>query len=91
MHSLITAPRLFTGLDHTFIDRGAVLVERDRIVAAGRESEIGAPDGPVQRFHIPDGTIVPGLMIVATVLSLNVFGDGLRDALDPRAKIRLEH
>jgi peptide/nickel transport system permease protein len=24
-------------------------------------------------------------------LSLNVFGDGLRDALDPRAKIRLEH
>jgi len=25
------------------------------------------------------------------VLSLNVFGDGLRDAMDPRAKIRLEH
>jgi len=36
-------------------------------------------------------TIVPGLLIVLTVLSLNVFGDGLRDALDPRAKIRLEH
>jgi peptide/nickel transport system permease protein len=35
-------------------------------------------------------TIVPGLMIVLTVLSLNVFGDGLRDALDPRAKVRLE-
>ena len=62
MRSLITGPRLFTGLDHTFIDRGAVLVERDRIVAAGRESEIGALDGPVQRFHIPDGTIVPGLI-----------------------------
>ena len=28
---------------------------------------------------------------MVTVLSLNVFGDGLRDALDPRAKIRLEH
>jgi peptide/nickel transport system permease protein len=25
------------------------------------------------------------------VLSLNVFGDGVRDALDPRAKVRLEH
>jgi peptide/nickel transport system permease protein len=25
------------------------------------------------------------------VLSLNVFGDGLRDALDPRAKIKIEH
>jgi ABC-type dipeptide/oligopeptide/nickel transport system permease subunit len=24
------------------------------------------------------------------VLSLNVFGDGLRDALDPRAKVRIE-
>jgi ABC-type dipeptide/oligopeptide/nickel transport system permease subunit len=26
---------------------------------------------------------------VIAVLSLNVFGDGLRDALDPRAKVRL--
>jgi peptide/nickel transport system permease protein len=34
--------------------------------------------------------IVPGLAIVLTVLSLNVFGDGVRDALDPRAKLRLE-
>jgi peptide/nickel transport system permease protein len=25
------------------------------------------------------------------VLSLNVFGDGLRDALDPRAKVKIEH
>src|SRR5215208_5086685 len=42
-------------------------------------------------YTAPHLTIVPGLMIIATVLSLNVFGDGLRDALDPRAKIRLEH
>ena len=35
--------------------------------------------------------LAPGLAIVLTVLSLNVFGDGLRDALDPRAKVRLEH
>jgi peptide/nickel transport system permease protein len=34
--------------------------------------------------------IVPGVMLVLTVLSLNVFGDGVRDALDPRAKVRLE-
>ena len=31
------------------------------------------------------------LMLVLTVLSLNVFGDGVRDALDPRAKVRIEH
>ena len=27
-------------------------------------------------------------MIVLTVLALNVLGDGIRDALDPRAKLR---
>jgi peptide/nickel transport system permease protein len=42
-------------------------------------------------YSAPHLTIVPGIMIVLTVLSLNVFGDGLRDALDPKAKIRLEH
>jgi peptide/nickel transport system permease protein len=36
-------------------------------------------------------TIVPGLMLVAAVLGINVFGDGVRDALDPRAKVRIEH
>ncbi len=38
----------------------------------------------------PHLTIAPGLMLVLTVLSLNVFGDGVRDALDPRAEVRLE-
>jgi peptide/nickel transport system permease protein len=38
----------------------------------------------------PHLTIVPGVMLVLTVLALNVFGDGVRDALDPRAKVRLE-
>jgi peptide/nickel transport system permease protein len=35
--------------------------------------------------------IVPGAMLAMTVLSLNIFGDGVRDALDPRAKVRIEH
>ena len=39
----------------------------------------------------PHLTIVPGLMLVLTVLALNVFGDGVRDALDPRSKVRIEH
>jgi peptide/nickel transport system permease protein len=29
-------------------------------------------------------------MLVLTVLALNVFGDGVRDAFDPRAKLRAE-
>ena len=36
-------------------------------------------------------TFVPGIMLVLCVLGINVFGDGARDALDPRAKVRLEH
>jgi len=36
-------------------------------------------------------SLFPGIAIAITVLSLNVFGDGLRDALDPRARVRVEH
>jgi peptide/nickel transport system permease protein len=36
-------------------------------------------------------SLLPGIAITITVISLNVFGDGLRDALDPRAKVRIEH
>ncbi|HEY5976631.1 MAG TPA: ABC transporter permease [Solirubrobacterales bacterium] len=35
-------------------------------------------------------TVLPGLMILLTVLSLNVLGDALRDALDPRSQAQLE-
>ena len=31
-------------------------------------------------------TVYPGLAIMVTVLSLNLIGDGLRDALDPKLK-----
>jgi peptide/nickel transport system permease protein len=36
-------------------------------------------------------TFVPGIMLVLAVLGINVFGDGVRDALDPRARVRIEH
>jgi peptide/nickel transport system permease protein len=29
--------------------------------------------------------IIPGLAIFITVLAFNLFGDGLRDALDPKS------
>ena len=48
-------------------------------------------DGVDRIATAPHLAIVPGVMLVLTVLSLNVFGDGVRDALDPRAKIRIEH
>ena len=34
----------------------------------------------------PHMVIFPGLAIAVTILALNLFGDGLRDALDPRLK-----
>lgn len=41
------------------------------------------------RGHIRDASymcIIPGLAIMMTVLALNLLGDGLRDALDPKMK-----
>ncbi len=46
-------------------------------------------DGQALIYLRPLVAVAPGLAIVITVLSLNVLGDGLRDALDPRAKLRL--
>jgi peptide/nickel transport system permease protein len=48
-------------------------------------------DGQELILTAPYLSILPGIAIVLTVLSLNVFGDGLRDALDPRAKVKVEH
>jgi peptide/nickel transport system permease protein len=45
-------------------------------------------DGQGLLYTRPAVAIAPGIAIALTVLSLNVLGDGIRDALDPRAKIR---
>ena len=47
-------------------------------------------DGQALLYSRPWVAVVPGIMIVLTVLALNVFGDGLRDALDPRSKVRMK-
>lgn len=38
----------------------------------------------------PHLVLVPGITLVIAVLSVNVFGDGLRRALDPRAQVRVK-
>ena len=45
-------------------------------------------DGQGLLYTRPAVAIAPGVAIVITVLALNVLGDGIRDALDPRAKLR---
>ena len=47
-------------------------------------------DGQNLLYTRPWVAIAPGIMIVLVVLALNVLGDGVRDALDPRAKLRVE-
>jgi peptide/nickel transport system permease protein len=80
------------------------LIIANNIVLEAALSFLGAgvqPPTPSWGTLISDGqtlivtrpwlALAPGIAIVLTVLSLNVFGDGLRDALDPRAKVKVEH
>jgi peptide/nickel transport system permease protein len=45
-------------------------------------------DGTDLIYTRPMVAIAPGIAIVLTVLALNILGDGVRDALDPRSKLR---
>ena len=41
----------------------------------------------IQTYQVaPYYVVIPGLAIFVTVMSFNIFGDGLRDALDPRTR-----
>jgi peptide/nickel transport system permease protein len=43
-----------------------------------------------QVFSIyPHNIIYPGVMLAATILAVNVLGDGLRDTLDPKMAKRV--
>lgn len=52
------------------------------------EPEWGSMLAEAREFirYAPHMVIIPGMAIVLTALSLNLIGDGLRDALDPRLK-----
>ena len=41
-------------------------------------------DGRDYLFDAPHIMVIPGVFLMMLVLALNLFGDGLRDALDPR-------
>jgi peptide/nickel transport system permease protein len=47
-------------------------------------------DGESLIYTRPMVAVAPGIAIVITVLALNLLGDGVRDALDPKAKLRAE-
>ncbi|HZE34063.1 MAG TPA: ABC transporter permease [Actinoallomurus sp.] len=45
-------------------------------------------DGLGLLYTRPAVALVPGLLIALTAVALNIFGDGVRDALDPGARLR---
>jgi peptide/nickel transport system permease protein len=81
--TLIIANNILTEAGLSFLGAGVRLPDPSwgNLISSGQEQIVTAPWL----------TLVPGIAIVLTVLSLNIFGDGLRDALDPRAKVRIEH
>lgn len=81
--TLIIAANILTEAGLSFLGAGVRLPDPSwgNLIASGQDQIVTAPWL----------TLVPGIAIVLTVLSLNIFGDGLRDALDPRAKVRIEH
>ncbi len=46
-------------------------------------------DGEGLLYTRPMVALAPGIAIVLTVLALNMLGDGMRDALDPRSSVRV--
>jgi peptide/nickel transport system permease protein len=80
--TLIVASNILTEAGLSFLGAGVRLPDPSwgNLISSGQDRIQTAPWE----------ALVPGLAIVATVLSLNIFGDGLRDALDPRAKVRIE-
>ena len=80
--TLIIAANILTEAGLSFLGAGVRLPDPSwgNLIASGQD----------QIATAPWLSLIPGIAIVLTVLSLNIFGDGLRDALDPRAKVRIE-
>jgi peptide/nickel transport system permease protein len=100
-HVRIMASEILPNLASTIIVFIPLIMANAILLEAGL-SYLGAgvqPPNPSWGTMISDGVhnipaaihlvLVPGLMLVIAVLSINVFGDGVRDALDPRAKVRI--
>jgi peptide/nickel transport system permease protein len=102
-HARIMFSEILPNLSSTIIVFVPLILANAILLEAGL-SYLGAgiqPPNPSWGTMISDGistipaafhnVLVPGIMLVLAVLSINVFGDGLRDALDPRAKVRIAH
>jgi len=62
MKTLIVADQLIDGTGAKPVERGAVLVENGRIVAVGRQADLGVPEGAKVVAAAPGTTMMPGLI-----------------------------
>jgi peptide/nickel transport system permease protein len=81
MLTLIVANNILTEAALSFLGVGVPVLTPSwgNIIEQGYSSIVTAPAL----------TVAPGIAIMLTVVSLNVLGDALRDALDPHARIRI--
>ncbi len=81
MLTLIVANNILTEAALSFLGVGVPVLTPSwgNIIEQGYASIVTAPQL----------TVAPGIAIMLTVVSLNVLGDALRDALDPHARIRI--
>jgi peptide/nickel transport system permease protein len=86
------APLIVQG---TYICASAILVEAIlSFLGVGLPTDIPTwgnimAEGRVQFNDYPHNVFFPGVFLAVTVLAVNMLGDGLRDALDPRMSRRL--
>jgi peptide/nickel transport system permease protein len=79
----------------TYICAAAILVEAIlSFLGVGLPPDIPTwgnimAEGRVQFIAYPHNVFFPGLFLAATVLAVNILGDGLRDTLDPRMAKRV--
>lgn len=96
----IMVSEILPNLSSTIVVFAPLIVANAILLEAGL-SYLGAgvqAPSPSWGTMIADGTrlmpgaihlvLVPGIMLVLTVLSVNVFADAVRDALDPKASLR---
>lgn len=96
----IMLTEILPNLSSTIVVLVPLMIANSILLEAGL-SFLGAgvqPPSPSWGTMISDGVrlittspflvLVPGVTLVLTVLSINIFGEGVRDALDPRAVMR---
>lgn len=81
------APLIIQG---TYVCASAILIEAIlSFLGVGLPADIATwgnvmAEGRSQFNQYPHNVLLPGIFLVATVLAVNIMGDGLRDTLDPK-------